>query len=73
MLLKNRSITQWSTPPNTIFKCNVDCALFNNNTNAGYGFCFHDSTGSLISGMSNYSHYALSPTDKCSKVTYFMC
>jgi len=35
-------------------ECNVDCALFNNNTIKCYGFRFHNSSGNLVSGVSNF-------------------
>jgi len=34
--------TSWAKPPMGRMKCNVDVALFNNNTIVGYGICFRD-------------------------------
>jgi len=53
----------WTKPPISYLKCNVDCALFNNNTITGFGFCFRDSSGQFVTGMSNYSHSATSPLE----------
>jgi len=53
----------WTKPPISFLKCNVDCALFNNNTITGFGFCFRDSSGQFVTGMSNYSHSATSPPE----------
>jgi len=47
----------------TTMKCNVDCALFNDNTITGYGLCFRDSTGQLVLGMSNYAFFSSSPSE----------
>lgn len=53
----------WSKPPASIVKCNVDCALFNNNTITGYGCCICDFSGQLLLGMSNYAPFSSSPTE----------
>lgn len=44
-------------------KCNVDCALFNNNIITGYGCCIHDFSDQLLLGMSNYAPFSSSPTE----------
>jgi hypothetical protein len=54
---------KWLKPLPATMKCNVDCALFNNNTITGYGLCFRDSTGQLVLGMSNYAFFSSSPTE----------
>jgi len=54
---------QWTKPPPPFFKCNVDCALFNNNSTAGYGICIRNSTSQFIADMSNFSHYSLMPVE----------
>jgi len=53
----------WTKPPPPFLKCNVDCALFNNNSVAGYGLCICNSTGQFIAGMSNFSHCSLTPVE----------
>jgi ribonuclease HI len=53
----------WSKPPPPFLKCNVDCALFNNNSVAGYGLCIRNSTGQFIVGMSNFTHSSLMPVE----------
>ena len=53
----------WAKPPPPFLKCNVDCALFNNNSVAGYGLCFCNSTVHFIDGMSNFSHCSLMPVE----------
>ncbi|XP_024632655.2 uncharacterized protein [Medicago truncatula] len=53
----------WSKPPPSHLKCNVDCALFNNISAVGYGFCFRNSTGHFVSGMSNFTHCNLLPAE----------
>jgi ribonuclease HI len=55
--------SKWLKPLPATMKCNVDCALFNNNTITGYGLCFRDSTGQLVLGMSNYDFFSSSPTE----------
>jgi ribonuclease HI len=54
---------KWLKPLPATMKCNVDCALFNNNTITGYGLCFRDSTGQLVLGMSNYAFFSSSSTE----------
>jgi len=46
----------WTKPPPPFLKFNVDCALFNNNSVAGYGLYIRNSTGQFIGCMSNFSH-----------------
>ena len=53
----------WTKPPPPFLNCNVDCALFNNNSVAGYGLCIRNSTGQFIAGMSNFSHCSLTPVE----------
>ena len=36
-------------------KCNVDCALFNNNSFMGYDICFRDLMGQFLFGKSNWA------------------
>jgi hypothetical protein len=46
----NQNIHQdelWVKPPPSSLKCNVDCALFNNNTITELDICFRDSSGTL--------------------------
>jgi len=40
-----------------------DCALFQKNVITGYGFCFRDSLGHLVSGVSNFIHQLSLPTE----------
>jgi len=54
---------KWLKPLPATMKCNVDCALFNDNTITGYGLCFRDSTGQLVLGMSNYAFFSSSPSE----------
>jgi ribonuclease HI len=53
----------WEKPPLTVVKCNVDCALFNNNSIMGYGLCFRDSMGHFLLGMSNYEFHRVTPSE----------
>jgi len=53
----------WSKPQPSYLKCNVDCALFNNNSVAGYGFCFRNSADHFVFGMPNFSHCTLLPAE----------
>jgi ribonuclease HI len=46
--------TSWVKPPMGRIKCNVDAALFSNNTMMGYGMCFRDFFGQLLYGKSGY-------------------
>jgi len=48
--------TLWEKPLQLMVKCNVDCALFDNNTITGLGICFKDSSGALLLGFSKYSY-----------------
>lgn len=62
----NQNIHQdelWVKPSPSRLKCNVDCALFNNNTITGLGICFQDSSGALRYGLSKYSLYTSSPSE----------
>jgi len=54
---------KWMKPLPPSMKCNVDCALFNNNTITGYGFCIRDSSGHLMLGMSDYAFFSSSPAE----------
>jgi ribonuclease HI len=53
----------WEKPSPHMVKCNVDCALFNNNTITGLGICFRDSSGALLSGFSKYSYFCSTPPE----------
>ncbi|XP_024626802.2 uncharacterized protein [Medicago truncatula] len=53
----------WEKPPLTVVKCNVECALFNNNSIMGYGLCFRDSMGHFLPGMSNYEFLRVTPSE----------
>lgn len=44
-------------------KCNVDCALFNNNTITGYDLCVRDSPCQLVLGMSDYASLSSFPPE----------
>ncbi|XP_024633477.1 uncharacterized protein [Medicago truncatula] len=44
----------WTKPLNGTIKCNVDAAVFNNNSMVGYGMCFRDSLGQLLLEKSDY-------------------
>ena len=46
-----------------MIKCNVDCALFNNNTITGLGICFRDSSGTLFLSLSKYSYFNSTPSE----------
>jgi len=46
--------TSWVKPLMGRIKCNVDAALFNNNTMMGYGMCFRDFFGQLLYGKYGY-------------------
>jgi ribonuclease HI len=50
----------WTKPQSGYIKCNVDAALFNNNTTMAYSLCFRDSTGALLIGKSEYLHLSVS-------------
>jgi ribonuclease HI len=50
----------WTKPPVGHIKCNVDAAIFNNNTTMAYGLCFRDSSGALLMGKSEYLHLYVS-------------
>lgn len=56
-------VTSWSKPPPTHLKCNVDCALFQNNFITGYGFCFRNPLGHLVLGVSNFIHQSSLPIE----------
>jgi len=53
----------WEKPPPLMVKCNVDCALFNNNTITGLGICFRDSSGALLLGFSKHSYFNSTPPE----------
>jgi ribonuclease HI len=62
----NQNIHQdelWVKPPPSSLKCNVDCALFNNNTITELDICFRDSSGTLRYGLSKYSLYTSSHSE----------
>ena len=51
----------WEKPLLTVVKCNVDYALFNNNSIMGY--CFRDSMGHFLLDMSNYEFLRVTPPE----------
>jgi len=52
----------WVKPPHSTMKCNVDRALFNNNSITGFDICFRDSSGTLLNGLLKYSlHNSTAP------------
>jgi len=51
----------WEKPLLTVVKCNVDYALFNNNSIMGY--CFRDSMGHFLLDMSNYEFLRVTPSE----------
>jgi ribonuclease HI len=51
--------TSWTTPPAGVIKCNVDAAIFHNNT-VGYGMCFRNSVGHFLMGKSAHLHSSIS-------------
>jgi len=62
----NQNIHQderWVKPPPSSLKCNVDRALFNNNTITGLNICFRNSSGTLHYGLSKYSLYTSPPSE----------
>lgn len=46
--------SSWVKPPTGTTKCNVDAAMFDNNTIMGYGMCFRNSLGQLLLGKSRF-------------------
>jgi len=50
----------WTKPQSGYIKCNVDAALFNNNTTMAYSLCFRDSTGASLIGKFEYLHLSVS-------------
>jgi hypothetical protein len=51
--------TSWTTPPTGVIKCNVDAAIFHNNT-VGYRMCFRNSVGHFLMGKSAHLHSSVS-------------
>lgn len=45
----------WVKPPSGVLKCNVDAAIFQSNSIAGYGLCFRNSMGQFLLGKSAFS------------------
>jgi len=50
----------WTKSQPRYIKCNVDAALFNNNTTMAYNLCFRDSTCAVIVGKYEYLHLYVS-------------
>lgn len=55
--------TFWEKHSSPMVKCNLDCALFNNNTITGLGICFRDSSGALLLDFSKYSYFISTPSE----------
>jgi len=53
----------WETPLPVVVKCNVDCALFNNNFITAYSLYFRDSRGNFLLSVSNHGVLSASSTE----------
>jgi len=55
--------TLWENTPPLIVKCNVNCALFNNNNITGLGIFFRDSSEAFLLDFLKYSYFNYTPLE----------